>query len=207
MSAQLVATAASFAIGILSSLAATWLLLLRDKARLRVRFRTVLALIVKVVRQLELDNYSPDYVVTIDRNSGVVGSILAGHIGLRSVVSVACEHHRLPDGTRETRLDDVSSRTLSLLRGARVLVIICCNDSGTSLSCVVDYLRNLGQDCPAEVRTAAIYTTVSPAMMPRYKGLIVGRDTKKPMNQIVSQLPWMTPGWQHILGSERLAKR
>jgi len=195
---------ASFVIGIMSSLAATCIVFLRGKARLRLRFRTIVALIVRMARQLELDNYVPQYIVTIDRHSGVVGSILAGHVGLRAVVSVACQHRRLPDGARETRLDDVSARTLSLLRGSRVLVLICCNDSGTSLSCVVNHLRNLGENAPIEVRTAAIYTSVSPVIVPKYKGVVVGRDTNKPMNKIISQLPWATEGWRHILGKERL---
>lgn len=200
-------TVLSFLVGIVSSLAATWLIFLREKARLRVRFRTILSLIVKIAKQLELDNYKPDYIVTVDRNSGVVGSILAGHVGLRAVVSVACVHHRLSDGSRETHLDEVSSRTLQLLGGSRILVLICCNDSGTSLNCVVNYLRHLGQSAPVEIRTAAIYTTISPVIVPTYKGLIVGRDSHKPMTQIVSQLPWMTDGWQHILGLERLARK
>lgn len=203
---MIIALVASFVVGILSSLVATWLIFLREKARLRVRFRTIVSLVVKVAKQLELDNFDPQYIVTVDRNSGVVGSILAGHIGLRAVVSVACEHHRLPDGSRETHLDDVSARTLRLLRGARVLVLICCNDTGTSLNCVVSHLRHLGANAPADIRTAAIYTTVSPGIVPTYKGLVVGRDSRKPMNQIVSQLPWMTSGWQHVLGTERLAR-
>jgi hypoxanthine phosphoribosyltransferase len=139
----MISVAISFVVGILSSLAAAWIVFLRRKARLPLRFRTIVAPIVKVAKQLEADNFSPQYIVTIDRNSGVVGSILAGHIGLRSVVSVACVHHRLADGLRETYLDDVSSRVLPLLRGSRVLVLICCNDSGTSLKCVVDYLHSL----------------------------------------------------------------
>jgi hypoxanthine phosphoribosyltransferase len=194
-----------FLVGILSSLAATWIVFLRGKARLRLRFGNVVSVIVKVARQLELDNFSPQYIVTVDRNSGVVGSILAGYIGLRAVVSVACEHRRLPDGSRETRLDDVSSQTLPLLRGSRLLVLICCNDSGTSLNCVVDYLRALGKDAPAEIRTAAIYTSVSPIIVPTYKGVIVGRDIRKPMSQIISKLPWMTKEWRHVLAKERLA--
>ena len=194
----------SFVIGILSSLAATWIIFLRGKARLRLRFRTIVALIVKMAKQLELDNFSPQYIVTVDRNSGIVGSILAGHTGLRSVVSVACTHRRLPDGSRETGIDEVSARTLPLLRGSKVLVLICCNDSGTSLNCVVNYMRSLGVDKPAEIRTAAIYSSISPIIAPTYRCVIVGRDTRKPMNQIMSQ-PWMTKGWQYVLGKERLA--
>jgi hypoxanthine phosphoribosyltransferase len=190
-------------LGIVSSLAAAWIIYLRGRARLRLRFRNILSFIAKVVKQVELDNFSPQYIVTVDRNSGVVGSILAGHIGLRAVVSVACEHHRLTDGTRDTRLDDVSKRTLSLLRGSRLLVLICCNDSGTSLKTVVDYLQSLGHD-PEKIRTAAIYTSVSPSIVPRYSAVTVGLDTHKSMNQIISKLPWMTAGWHHVLGKERL---
>jgi hypothetical protein len=71
----------SFVVGVLSSLVATFIAFLRGKARFRLRLRAIVALIVNVAKQLELDNFSPQYIVTIDRNSGVVGSILAGHIG------------------------------------------------------------------------------------------------------------------------------
>ena len=180
-------------LGIVSSLAAAWIIYLRGRARLRLRFRNILSLIVRVAKQLELDNFSPQYIVTVDRNSGVVGSILAGHIGLRAVVSVACEHHRLTDGRRDTHLDDVSKQTLSLLRGSRLLVLICCNDSGTSLKTVIDHLHSLDHD-PENIRTAAIYTSASPSIGPTYSAVTVGLDINKSMNQIISNLPWMTTG-------------
>jgi hypothetical protein len=133
-----------------------------------------------------------------------VGSILAGYIGLRAVVSVAAVHRRLPDGSRETRLDDTSAQMLRLLAGSKVLVLICCNDSGTSLNCVVGFLRGLGKDAPSEVRTAALYTSISPVISPTYRSVVVGQDTRRSMNQIVSHLPWMRPGWRHVLGAERI---
>jgi hypoxanthine phosphoribosyltransferase len=201
------ATVVSFVVGVLSSLAASWVLLLRERARLRLRFRAILAHIVTLAKQLEQDDYIPDYIVTVDRNSGVVGSILAGHIGLKSVVSVSTVNHRLPDGSREIRLDPLSAGALRLLKGVRVLVLICCNDTGTSLGYVVRFLRELGNDGPCEIRTAAIYTSVSPAIRPTYRVVLVGHQTRQSMNRIISRLPWMTSGWQHVLGTERLAPR
>ena len=126
-------------------------------------------------------------------NSGIVGSIFAGYIGLRAVVSIAAVHRRLPDGSRETRLDTVQPSMLPLLAGSKVLVLICCNDSGTSLNRVVSALQDLGKDAPAELRTAALYTTISPAIFPNYRAVVVGRDTRRSMNQIISHLPWNGP--------------
>ena len=80
---------------------------MRNRARLRLRFRAVLSLITDLAGQIERDGFKPDYIVTVDRNSGIVGSIFAGYIGLRAVVSIAAVHRRLPDGSRETRLDTV----------------------------------------------------------------------------------------------------
>jgi hypoxanthine phosphoribosyltransferase len=198
------ATIISFAVGVLSSIAAAWIFLLREKARLRLRFRAVLSLITGLAGQIERDGFKPDYIVTIDRNSGVVGSILAGYIGLRAVVSIAAVHRRLPGGSRETRLDPLSTQMLPLLAGSKVLVLICCNDSGTSLNHVVRALQELGKDAPADIRTAALYTTISPAILPDYKAVVVGRDTRRSMNQIISRLPWMGHGWRHMLAAERI---
>lgn len=200
------ATIISFAVGVFSSIAASWIFLMRDRARLRLRFRAVLSLITDLAEQIERDGFKPDYIVTIDRNSGIVGSIFAGYIGLRAVVSIAAVHRRLPDGSRETRLDTVSTQTLPLLAGSKVLVLICCNDSGTSLNRVVSALQDLGKDAPAELRTAALYTTISPAIFPNYKAVVVGRDTRRSMNQIISHLPWMGHGWQHMLAAERIPR-
>lgn len=194
--------ALSFGIGVASSVLAAWLLLLRQRTRLRLRFSGVVGLILNLVDQLDKDGFHPDYIVTVDRNSGVVGSILAGHLGLRSVVSVSTVNSRLVDGSRTVRLDEHSLSALAPLKGADVLVLICCNDSGTSLGCVVNYLRLTVH--PHELRCAALYTTPSPAIMPQYHAVIVGKDTKTSMNRIVSRLPWMTNRWVHVLRSERL---
>lgn len=148
----------------------------------------------------------PDYIVTIDRNSGVVGSILAGHIGLRSVVSVTTINRRMPDGSREIHFDPVSAASLSLLSGSRALVLICCNDTGTSLGFVVNHLRGLGEAGPLEIKTAALYTSYSPAIMPTYYGVMVGRDISRGMNYVISRLPWMTSRWVHVMGDERLKR-
>ena len=55
-------------LGIISSLAAAWIIYLRGRARLRLRFRNILSFIVKVAKQVELDNFSPQYIVAVDRN-------------------------------------------------------------------------------------------------------------------------------------------
>lgn len=184
---------------------ATWLALARQRARVRLRFRSVLALILRLVDQLERDVFRPDYIVTIDRNSGVVGSILAGHVGLRAVVSVATMNRRLPDGTRGIALDPASAQVLNALQGKRLLVLICCNDSGTSLSYVVHEVQKLNPP-PSEVRTAALYSSPSPIMVPQYCGIVLGNDSRMSMSKVISRLPWMTRRWNHVLSSERLSE-
>jgi hypoxanthine phosphoribosyltransferase len=196
----------SFALGVLSSLVASWLLFVRARRQYRPRFRSILNLIVGLARTMKEDDFKPDEIVAIDRNGGVVGSILAGHVGLKAVVSVATINKRLSDGSRTIEISPTSLGSLSCLAEKNVLVIICCNDSGTSLGHVVGHLRALGPLVPTEIRTAAVYSSLSPNFRPTYVGAIVGRDTRKSMNEILSSLPWMTPGWNHVFGFERLRK-
>jgi hypoxanthine phosphoribosyltransferase len=196
--------ALSFLVGVLASVAAAYLVILRQRTRFRLGFRSIMANIGVLLSRMEAENYTPDLIVTIDRNSGVVGSIVAGHIGLTSVVSLATQNSRGSDGTRTIQLDPAFEPALAGLAGRNVLVLICCNDSGVSLEYIVTRLRTSATP-PAEVRTAALYTSVSPALKPKYFAVEVGQDTKVSMNQIVSRLPWMTNGWKHVFGNERLA--
>ena len=197
--------AISLAVGVLSSLVATAVVLLRQRARLRLRMNPVLHLIEQLARRIVADNYIFDYVVTIDRNSAVAGTILAGNFGLRSAISVTTQNTRRPDGSRDISLDEVSAHVLTALGGKRLLVFICCNDSGTSLNFVVESLKQLS-DPPAEIRTAALYSSQSPAIMPRYRVVVVGRDTRQSMNDILERLPWVTKQWLHPLAQERHQK-
>lgn len=194
----------SFAVGVISSLVASGLLVWRERSRSRTSFRSILRQIVKLAERLKVDDFRPDVIATIDRSGAVVGGILSGYIGHRSIVAISTINSRRPDGSRSIELDPISQDALECLYAKRVLLVICCNDSGTSLSFVHSQLTQATKP-PLEIRTAAIYSSYSPGFKPTYVMTIVGRDTKKSMAQILPNLPWMTRGWNHVLGQERLA--
>ena len=197
----------SFVFGVLSSLVASWMIVQHRRAPLRLRFRSVMKLIVSLASRIRQSGYVPDHIVAIDRNSGVVGSILSGMLGPRAIISVTLSHARDNNGARKTIIDETSKAALRLLKGERILLLICCNGTGTSLAIVSKYLDSLGADSPRETRTAALYTTSSPLLVPNFYGIIVDDDAKISMNVIVSRLPWMTKEWTHALGTERLHRR
>lgn len=178
-------TVISFLVGVLSSLFAAWLLVLRQRARFRLRFQPVLHLIEALGDSIAKDGYRFDYLLAIGRNSGVAGSIIAGRFGLDAVVSASTSKARLKDGTRTIELDPISTAILSELAGKRILVFICCNDSGASLAYVVSKLTALPTP-PAEIRTAALYTAPSPSFMPQYRSVILGRDSQQSMTKVLT---------------------
>jgi len=191
-----------FGIGILSSLFAAVIIGLHRRARFGLSFRRVLRQIVELAQLIRTDGFNPDFVVCIDRNSGIVASIMAAHFGLLPVVSVATNNERNSDGTRSINIPEPYASTLELLGGKKVLVVICCNDTGTSLGHVVDHLTSRRLP-PTEVRTCALYSSISPSVQPRYVSVVVGEDTKKPMNHILRSLPWVTKDWRLVFAEER----
>lgn len=194
----------SFLVGVLSSIAATGLIILRQRARFRLRFQSVLHLIGALGAAIRKDGFHFDHILTIGRNSGVAGSILAGEFGLEATVSVSTVKSRLKDGARTIELDRIGEEILPALAGERVLVFICCNDSGATLAYVVSRLTSLPHP-PAEIRTAALYTAPSPAFMPQYTGAVLGKDTQQSMTKVLTGLPWVTSRWLHPLAGERLS--
>jgi hypoxanthine phosphoribosyltransferase len=185
----------SFVLGVASSLVASWIIFLRRRAKFRLRLQNVLGLITKIADEIRADGFAPDYIVAIDRNSGVVGSILAGHVGIRSIVAVTTVSRRRSNGSREVTLEPISEEILTLLKGQKVLVMVCCNNTGTSLKFVVDFLHDLGSEGPATVKTAATYTSSRPSIHPSYSGAVAGRDTRRAIDHIMVNLPWVTSRW------------
>lgn len=193
---------ASFMVGTLSSIFATWLILIRKKTRFRLHFNSVVALVSDLADAIAKDGYDYDHVLALGRNSGVVGSILAGMVGLDAVVSISMLKRRLADGNRTIELDDAGENVLPTMCGKKVLVLLCCNDSGASLQYIVRRLEALDPN-PSEIRTAALYTAPSPVFKPTYSAVTVGNDTKKTMTDILHGLPWASKRWIHPFEKER----
>lgn len=194
----------SFVVGVLSSVCAAGLVVAARRARYRLSFRSILHLIEGLGETIAKDGYRFDHLVTIGRNSGVAGSILAGQFGLSAAVSLSTSKRRLPGGERTIALDAVSEHTLDDLAEMNVLLFICCNDSGASLAYVVDRMNALGRP-PAEIRTAALFTAPSPSFMPRYRAVVLEKDSRRSMSKVLTGLPWVTQRWLHPFGDERPA--
>lgn len=192
----------SFFVGVASSLAAAGLIFLRARARYRLRFPAVMRLIENLAERIRKDNYHFDYIVTVGRSGGVAGSILAGEFGLIAPVAITPVKTRLPDGDRTIELDPASRAALQGLAGRRLLVFICCNDTGVSLKYVLDELLALSPP-PLEVRTAALYTSPSPLVMPRYTGVVLEKESSQSMSEILAGLPWVNERWLQPFGAER----
>jgi len=197
----------AFIVGILSSIAAALILRVAiDKISLRFTFRRVLGDIRRLYAQIEDDGYVPDHIIAIDRNGTIVGAILAGFFGVETVISLATVNHRLADGSRTTVMLEAHLPKAEFLHHKTLLLVICFNDTGTSLEAVY---RCLGAP-PFEVkemRSAALYTSVSPRLKPKYFAREVGRDLKTSVNRIVNKMPWMIREWRHVFGRERLPPR
>lgn len=197
----------SFLIGILSSLAAA--LILRyalDKLNLLFPFRRVLRDIKLLYREIASSGFKPDYIVTVDRNGTIIGAILAGFFGFETVISIATINERLQDGSRSTIISQAHLPRPEILQGKKLLIVICFNDTGTSLETVYRCFSSAPYKVE-ELRLAALYTSVSPKLKPKYFALEVGRDLKTSVNSIIYKMPWMSREWRHVLASERLADK
>lgn len=192
----------SFAVGVLSSLAAAGLLYLRQRAKYRMGFRSIMRLVESLGDQIDRDGFRYERIVAIGRNSGVVGSILAGYVGLDAIVSINTSKGRSQDGERSIVVDAVSLQSLLHLSGKKVLVLICCNDSGATLAHVVRVLKECNSP-PQEIRTASIYTSPSPAFKAQYNAVVLERDSARTMSKVLESLPWVNKKWHHPLAGER----
>jgi hypoxanthine phosphoribosyltransferase len=194
----------AFAVGVLASIGAA--LILRfgvERVSLRFSFRRLLRDIHKLHGRIEGDGFAPDRIVTIDRNGTIVGGMLAGLVGFDTVLAIGTATERLASGERVTIVPSEHLPRPEAVNGKKLLILICFNDTGTSLESVYKALSS-PPFAPAEVRLAALYTSVSPKLRPKYFAYEVGRDLKTSINLIVYKMPWMSRDWRHILASERL---
>lgn len=190
-----------FVVGILSSLAATYMLFYRTRIKYSMKFEKILSLVDDIKEKMKHDGFDYEFIVTLGRNSGVIGSILSGQSNLNSIISVGMKKIRLSNGERTIEFDEFSESIFKKLKGRKVLLLICCNDSGASLRYGFDrILRN----SPAILKTFAVYTMPSPIFKPDYHCIVVGVDTKKTMTEILNGLPWTKSRWIHPFGNERI---
>jgi hypoxanthine phosphoribosyltransferase len=192
----------SFLIGVLSGLAA-WALsiALMNWWEIRFTFARVQKMTEELATNLVSDGFRPDYVVAIDRNATILGTLLAGLLGLRTVVSVSTENKRLADGSRLTCVSDGYLCDVQALCGKKILVFIGFNNSGTSLETVYNRLVDAcgGQ---SDIRTAAFYTSPSPRLMPQYLAVGTQSGTRSAV-QMMDRMPWATKSWKRVLREER----
>ena len=195
----------AFVIGILASIVAsaaytTWV----RRSESNFSFKQIVGFVLDLVNSLESDEYKPDLVVAIDRNSSIVGGIIAGHLGLRTIVTAATENRRMKDGSRSAKVVDGFLPNQNFLSHKRILLFICFNDSGTSLETVYHHLE-ANSPPSTEIRTAALFTSASPKMLPKYYVKKVGVNLKTPINQMMPKMPWVTKSWKHVFAKERYA--
>lgn len=194
---------ASFILGLLSSLAASWIIKrLASHYAHRLSFSAILDNINIIRKQLDEEDFVPDFIIAIDRNASIIGSILAGLISVRSVQNILTETNRNPDGSRSMEIIKEASPRADIYRNKNILIMTCFNESGQTLKLVHDYISSV-QYPPQKIRTAALFTSASPLFKPHFYAKEVGSTIKTPMIVLMKSMPWMIRGWRHILPKER----
>lgn len=190
-----------FIVGIASSVAAAALIAwIANRFVLRFSFRRVLRDILKLRALLAASDYNPDLLVGIDRSGSIVASILAGHLGLRSILSAHTQTTYM-DGTRQVILSEAHNPPIGSLQGKSILVVGCFIDTGRTAEVVYEYYRSR-LDRP-EVRLAVLYTSPAPILKPKYYVSIVGKDIKAPITTVMRKMPWMSKEWRYSFPDER----
>lgn len=193
----------SFGVGVMSSIAA-WALSIAILSWLEVRFtfRRAQNIVDDFAANLISDGFNPDYILAIDRNSTILGTLLAGQLGLRTVISVATENRRNIDGSRAITLAEGYLCNLDTLAGKNLLVFIAFNNSRTSLQLVYDHLQ-AACGAGSDIRTAAFYSSPSPRMIPRYVALKSAKRGERSAIRLMDKMPWATKSWKRALREER----
>lgn len=192
----------SFVLGIASSAAAAALVaFIANRSVLRFSFRRVLKDILQLRKQLQTDDYRPDLLVGIDRNGSIVASILAGHLGLRSILSAHTQTTRRPDGSREVALSQAHNPPEGSLAGKTILLVGCFIDTGKTAEAVYEYYKSRS-DTP-DVRLAVLYTSPAPILKPKYHVYVMGKDIKVPITSVMHKMPWMSKEWRFSFADER----
>ena len=193
----------NFLLGVASSIgAAAVLAFIANKRAVRFTFGRVLGDILRLRRLLEADDYIPDLLVGIDRNGSIVASILAGHLGLRSILSAETHTTRLSDGSRRVVLSRPQSPPRRSLDGKKILLVACFVDTGKTAEAVYMYY-NSRPDKPKEIQLAALYSTSAPILKPKYCVYIIGKDIHTTINRVMHKMPWMSKEWRFSFPDER----
>lgn len=195
-------TLISFILGVVSSIVATaiWVFL-SNRGTLHFSFSRVLKDILTLRRLLDDDNYKPDLLVGIDRSGSVVASILAGHLGLESILSVHTRTTRKQDGSREITFSEPHKPPEGSLAGKNILLVACFVDTGNTAEAVYQYFVSRS-DRP-NVRFAALYTSPAPILKPRYASCVFGNAIGAPITHVMRKMPWMSKEWKFSLANER----
>ena len=186
----------TFIVGVLSSIAAA--LVLRhaaDRYSSHIGFRRVMKDVISLFRAIQKDDYIPDEIIGVDRNGSIVASILSGYIGFRPVMVIATRTIHHADSPREVNLSTDHLPGEGAFCGKKVLVVCCYVDTGSALEVVYNYLYSLPTP-PSEIRTAAIYTTPSPRLKPRYFIHELGKDMKVSIDRVILRMPWIKEDWK-----------
>jgi hypoxanthine phosphoribosyltransferase len=193
----------SFFIGFMSSFMAgaftVYLVRFRNK---RFSFKRIMKEVSYLHSKIENDGYKPDIIITIDRNGAIIGSILSGFLGLKSIISIATINKRNSEGKRTIKISEDHFINLEIIRDKNVLIFIGFNSSGTALETVYSYIKSSDHKAK-KIMTASLYTTVSPKFKPKYFSQQVGEKNKQSIIEVLSKMPWMTEKWIHVMGNER----
>jgi len=162
----------------------------------KIRFSSILKTIDVLLVQLQRERYSPDYIVAVGRNGAVVASILSGHLGKRSILTVSVQTIWKESNIRETIIEASYMPSPSTFSQKNLLLVTCFVNAGQALKTTFDhYVEITRESPPLEIKTASIYTTVDPILKPDFFVYEVEKNFKMPMHKIMRALPWMRPGW------------
>lgn len=197
----------SFFLGISTSIIGSYIVkYLLERFYGKVRFSSILKAIDSLLVQFQSENFHPDFIVGIGRNGAVVASILSGHLGRRTILTTNLRDKWTQPNIRKTTIEASYMPSPEALHQKKILLVTCFVNSGSALKASYDhYLETTMKAPPAQIRTAAIFTTVDPIMKPELFVYEIGKNYRIPMYKIMRKLPWMRSGW--ILSIDQTSRK
>ena len=127
--------------------------------------------VLKIIHQMQSDNFDPDVIVSIARSGLIPASMIAYALGNKQLFVIKVDFSKNQKSGKDQELNDRPIITQELskdIQGMKVLVVDEMVVSGSTLKLVADYMKIKN---PAEVKYAVLYKQPWSEFKPDYAGL------------------------------------
>lgn len=117
----------------------------------------------KLIKQIKESGFAPDIIVGLGRSGAILGGILAGNMGVKTITVIDRAYKWQEEKTRE--VVPVSLINLEMLRGKKVLLVDAAPHTGETCKVIKEELLKAQ---PTEVKIASLFKVLYTVQVPDY---------------------------------------